>query len=113
MRHRQPVSATAQSVPMPVPAAIAVLAAAHLFDLATFIVMTSRHGLDAEANPVVRQLAELAGLPGLTLAKLVAVILGASVFIVLGPKRPKLAAAVLFFGIAAGVIGGITNVASI
>ena len=98
---------------MPVPVAIAVLAAAHLFDLLSFVVMTDRHGLQAEANPVVYRLAELAGLPGLTLAKLFAVILGASVFMVLAPKRPKLASAVLFFGIAAGVIGGITNVASI
>jgi hypothetical protein len=97
---------------MPVPIAIFVLAAAHLFDLVSFIVMTSRHGLAAEANPVVVKLAEEAGLPGLTLAKVLAVILGASVFVVLGPKRPKLASAVLVFGIAAGVIGGITNVAS-
>jgi hypothetical protein len=97
---------------MPVPVAIAVLAAAHLFDLVSFIVMTSRHGLSAEANPVVVKLAEQAGLPGLTLAKLFAVILGASVFMVLAPKRPKLASTVLIFGIAAGVVGGITNVAS-
>ena len=75
--------------------------------------MTSRHGLKAEFNPLVVWMYGDFGLPGLTLAKLFAVILGASVFMVLAPKRPKLASAVLFFGIAAGVIGGITNVASI
>jgi hypothetical protein len=98
---------------MPVPVAVAVLALAHLFDLGSFIVMTRIHGLSAEANPVVVKLAQQAGLPGLTFAKIVAVVLGASVFMVLAPKRPKLAAVVLFFGIAAGVIGGISNLASI
>jgi hypothetical protein len=98
---------------MPVPVAVAVLAAAHLFDLLSFLVMTGRHGIQAEANPVVQRLAVELGLPGLTFAKIVAVVLGASVFIVLGPKRPRLAMVVLFFGIAAGVVGGLSNVASI
>jgi hypothetical protein len=98
---------------MPVPVAVAALAAAHMFDLLSFLVMTGRHTLTAEANPIVVRLAEQFGLPGLTIAKLVAVILGASVFVVLAPKRPKLAAAVLFFGIAAGVVGGVSNLASI
>ena len=108
VRRRNP---TIVLVPVPL-LAIALLALAHLFDLASFIVMTARHGLSAEANPIVARLAELFGLPGLTLAKLVAVALGASVFMVLGPKRPKLAMTVLVFGVAAGVVGGISNVIS-
>lgn len=98
---------------MPLPLlAIGSLALAHLFDLASFIVMTGRHGLAAEANPIVYRLAEVAGLPGLTLAKVVAVSLGASVFFVLAPKRPKLAMVVLVFGVSAGVVGGVSNVIS-
>ena len=55
--------------------ALAALVAAHLFDLASFVVMTGRHGLTAELNPIVVMLAEGYGLPGLTVAKIASVVL--------------------------------------
>jgi hypothetical protein len=98
---------------MPLPIAIAALVLAHLFDLASFVVMVGRHGLAAEANPLVANLAHELGLPGLTLAKVLAVVLASCVFIVLGPKNRRLAMTVLVFGVAAGLVGGLTNLASI
>jgi hypothetical protein len=98
---------------MPLPVAIAFLALAHFFDLASFVVMTGRHGLAAEANPLVANLAQQLGLPGLTAAKILAVVLGSCVFIVLAPQHRRLAMTVLVFGVLAGLVGGLTNVASI
>lgn len=98
---------------MPVPIAIGALVFAHLFDLVSFVVMVGRHGLNAEANPLVRNLAEQLGLPGLTLAKILAVVLGACVFIVLSAENRRLAMTVLVFGICAGMVGGFTNLISI
>ena len=98
---------------MPVPVAVAALVLAHLFDLVSFMAMVSRHGLMMEANPVVVRLAEQFGLPGLTLAKVLAVVLGASVFVVLAPNHRRLATMVLAFAIGAGVVGGLTNLISL
>jgi hypothetical protein len=95
---------------MPVPIAIAVLALAHVFDWFTFMIMVGRHGLAAEANPIVRHLAEQLGAPGLTFAKIVAVWLAAAVFAILIPKNRRLAMVVLVFGIGAGLVGGISNI---
>ena len=92
--------------------ALAALAAAHLFDLASFVVMTGRHGLAAELNPIVVMLAEGFGLPGLTIAKIASVVFLGAVFVVLSPKRRRLATSVLVIGIAAGLLGGISNIAS-
>ena len=94
---------------MPVLFAIAVLALAHAFDWVTFMIMVNRHTLAAEANPLVKHLAEQLGMPGLTFAKIVAVWLGAAVFAILLPKNRKLAMLVLAFGIGAGVVGGVSN----
>ena len=98
---------------MPLPIAVAALALAHLFDWISFLAMTARHGLAAEANPVVVQLFEQLGLPGLTLAKVLAVVIGASVFAALAPKNRRMAMSVLIFGVAAGVFGGVSNLATL
>jgi hypothetical protein len=94
-------------------AALILLVAAHAFDYFSFIVMTSKHGLVAEANPVVIHLAEAFGLPGLTIAKLGSVAFLAGVVILAAPHRPKVAGVLLAIGITAGMVGGISNVASI
>jgi len=93
--------------------ALGILALAHLFDYASFLVMIDRHGMAAEANPIVIQLAETAGLPGLTLAKIATVGFAALLMVLIAPRRKKLAMALLMFGVAAGLLGGISNVASI
>jgi hypothetical protein len=94
-------------------AALSLLAAAHLFDYVTFIVMTSRHGLAAEINPVVIKVAQDYGLPGLTLAKAATVIfLSISVILLARQHRRGTASVLLIIGIAAGIFGGLTNIAS-
>lgn len=98
---------------MPQAIGISILAIAHFFDYATFLVLVARHSIAAEANPVVVSIARSTGLPGLTLAKLMTVVLASSLTLVLWPRYPRLAMALLFFGVAAGLFGGLTNVASL
>ena len=92
--------------------AIGILAAAHFFDWATFLILMSRHGLAAEANPIVVRIAQTSGVPGLTLAKILTVAFAASLMVLIAPRRPKLALALVAFGVAAGLVGGISNIAS-
>jgi hypothetical protein len=94
-------------------AALAALALAHFFDWASFLVLMSRHGLAAEANPIVVRIAEQTGIPGLTLAKIATVAFAAILMAVIAPRRRRLAMSLLVFGIAAGLVGGISNVASL
>jgi hypothetical protein len=97
---------------LPQVAALAVLVGAHLFDYVTFLMLMARHGLAAEANPIVVRIAETAGVPGLTLAKLATVGFAAFLVVLIKPQRRKLAYALLAFGVLAGVVGGVSNVAS-
>ena len=98
---------------MPHAIALAVLALAHLFDYASFLVMVDKHGLSAEANPVVVVLAQEVGLPGLTLAKIATVTFAALLMVVIAPRRRRLAMGLLMFGVAAGLVGGVSNVATL
>ena len=98
---------------MPQAIALGVLALAHLFDYGTFLVMVDKHGLGAEANPIVVQLAEQAGLPGLTLAKIATVAFAAILMTLIAPRRRRLAMGLLMFGVAAGLLGGLSNIATL
>ena len=98
---------------MPQLFSLAVLALAHFFDYASFVVMVDKHGLAAEANPIVVQLAEQAGLPGLTIAKIVTVAFAALLMTLIAPKRRRLAMGLLMFGVAAGLLGGLSNIATL
>ena len=93
--------------------ALLVLVAAHAFDYVSFLVMTAKHGMIAEANPVVLHLEQLWGLPGLTIAKVASVAFLASVVIIAAPHRRKVAGVLLTIGITAGMVGGVSNIASI
>jgi len=93
-------------------AALAALALAHLFDFTTFLVLIGRHGLAAEANPIVVRIAQTAGIPGLTIAKLATVVFAGALMLYIAPRHPKLALSLLIFGVAAGLLGGLSNVAS-
>ena len=97
---------------MPLPAALAVLLLAHIFDWASFLVMIARHGLGAEANPIVVTLVEETGVPGVTLAKLATVALAAGLAVLIAPKRRRMAMLLLGFGVVAGLVGGISNIAT-
>ncbi|MEP7360924.1 MAG: DUF5658 family protein [Chloroflexota bacterium] len=98
---------------MPLPLALGVLALAHIFDWASFLVMIARHGVGAEANPIVVTLFEGAGVPGVTLAKLATVAFAALLVVLLAPKRRRIAMVLLSFGMIAGFVGGISNIASL
>ncbi len=91
---------------------IGLLIIAHLADYTTFLVMVARHGLGAEMNPLVATLASDYGLALLTVAKFATVLLVATVFLVVGRTRPRLAAAVLVFGVLVGGLGALSNIAT-
>jgi hypothetical protein len=94
-------------------AALGLLALAHVFDYSTFLVMTSRHGLAAELNPIVVTVATDYGLPGLTIAKAGSVLFLAFMIAMLARlHRRRVSAALLVLGIVAGVVGGLSNIAS-
>ncbi len=93
--------------------AMGVLALAHFFDYASFLVMIGRHGLAAEANPVVVLLHQEIGLAGLTLAKVVTVAFAAGLMFIIATRRRNLAVGLFVFGVMAGVVGGVSNIATI
>lgn len=95
------------------PFAIAVLALAHLFDYTSFLALMARHGIAAEANPLVVSLAVETGLPGVTLAKVLSVVFAALLVMVIASWRRSVAIVVLVFGVAAGLLGGISNIAAL
>ena len=113
VRARQYSSPIGTIAGVPFAVAVGALVIAHVFDFLSFLLMTARHGLMAEANPFVIQLFEQLGLPGLTLAKVLAVIIGVSVAVILMPRNRRLAMSVLVFGILAGVVGGISNLVTL
>ena len=90
--------------------ALALLALAHLFDYTSFLVLMARHGLAAEANPIVVLLAQEVGLPGLTVAKVISVAVAALLVMVIASWRRRVAVAVLVFGVGAGLVGGFSNI---
>ncbi len=92
--------------------AAAALALAHAFDFTTFLAMVGRHGLGAELNPFVQRLAETLGLPGLLLGKGALVVYLAAVVAVIAARKPRLAILLAVVGTAAGLIGGLSNVAT-
>jgi hypothetical protein len=97
---------------LPLLPAIALLALSHAFDYVSFLFMTARHGLAAELNPIVVLLAQNVGLPGLTVAKVAAVVVAASAIAIVARRRPRVAIMVMILGSAAGMVGGLSNVAT-
>ena len=98
---------------MPYLVAVIALTLAHAFDYASFLLMVARHGLSAEANPFVVVLAQEVGLPGLTLAKVLAVIFAMLVMFLVARHSRALAVGVLVIGVVAGLLGGMSNVATL
>ena len=97
---------------------LVTLAIAQAFDFATFSVMVREHGFDAEANPIVQSLFVSLGTPAVVIAKiaLVTLIIALAVAAAVrgGQGRWALIGGMpLALGIAAGLIGGITNAAVI
>jgi hypothetical protein len=95
---------------------LATLLVAQLFDYGTFTVMIARHGPMVEANPLVARELVAYGLPFLAVAKGALVMLVCSIVVILatrGRRRPiatRLATSVALLAVAAGLLGGISNV---
>ncbi len=92
---------------------IGLLIIAHIADYTTFIVMVARHGLDEELNPLVATISSDYGLALLTVAKFATVLLVAAVFLIVGRTRPRVAGAVLAFGVFIGGLGAFSNIVTI
>jgi hypothetical protein len=94
---------------------IAALLAAQLFDFGTFLLMIERHGIGAEANPIVAHGFIAFGWPIVVVAKVSLVVLVGSILVLLGreatarPVSGRLAAIVVVAAVAAGLLGGISN----
>jgi hypothetical protein len=91
----------------------ALLALAQSFDFFTFTIMFARHGAAAELNPLIARLASDYGVGVLAMAKIGLVVTVASIVAIIMAKRPRLAGAVLVIGIGAGLLGGVSNIASV
>lgn len=96
---------------------LATLFLAQAFDLATFSVMVARHGVAAEANPIVNDLFLAYGMPAVVAAKVALVVLvGALSVSAWAQGRRGVWSVVgglpLALAITAGLIGGITNAAT-
>jgi hypothetical protein len=97
---------------------LAALFAAQFFDLGTFSVMVGRHGIAAERNPIVAQGFVTWGMLLVVVTKLALVVLVGSVVFLLAtrPAKPlslRLAAIVTILAVAAGLTGGVSNVAAL
>jgi hypothetical protein len=94
---------------------LATILAAQLFDFGTFTVMIARHGIGGEANPIVSSGFAAFGLPIVVIAKIALVVLCGSLQIVLlrgvvaGRTSRRLATIVALLAVAAGLVGGISN----
>jgi hypothetical protein len=94
---------------------LAALLAAQLFDFGTFTVMIARHGIEAEANPLIAQGFMAFGWPLVAVAKGALVVLVGSILVILGrawaaaPATRRVATSVALVAVASGLLGGISN----
>jgi hypothetical protein len=97
-------------------ARLATLFAAQLFDFGTFTIMVDRHGIGAEANPLIAHGFIAFGLPILAAGKVAQVVLVGSIVVILGrvlatrPGIRRLATSVALLAVAGGIVGGVSNV---
>jgi hypothetical protein len=94
------------------------MAAAQLFDFATFAAMVERVGPHAEVNPIVHGMLDSLGVTPVAITKLLLVVLVGSVAVILtrhgGRTAHRWAArSVVAVAILAGLLGGLTNAMTI
>ncbi len=109
-----------RSAPAPhrliLPFRVTSLLAAQMFDFATFMLMIQRHGIAAEANPLVAAGFGAFGMPILALMKIALTVLLASIVVILSRGQTErrsgqwLAALISVFAVAGGLLGGVSNV---
>lgn len=97
---------------------LAALFAAQFFDLGTFSLMVDRHGVAAEANPIVAQGFADWGMVLVVIAKFALIVLVGSIVVLLAghPTRRAslgLAAIVTVAAVVAGFTGGVSNLATL
>lgn len=97
---------------------LAAMFAAQFFDLGTFTLMVDRHGVAAEANPIVAQGFADWGMVLVVVAKLALVVLVGSIVVVLAqhPTRRSslgIAAVITVAAVVAGFTGGVSNLATL
>jgi len=97
---------------------LAALFAAQFFDLGTFSLMVDRHGIVAEANPLVAQGFADWGMVLVVVAKLALVLLVGSIVVLLAGRPTRrtslgLAAVVTVVAVVAGFTGGVSNLATL
>jgi hypothetical protein len=98
--------------------ALTTLVLSQTFDLATFQWMVGQHGLDAELNPLVQDLFMSYGMVAMFGAKAALIVLVGALFVATWTRRRGYVRAVagglpIALAITAGLIGGITNAATI
>ncbi len=97
---------------------LATLMLAQALDLATFTVMVRSHGVAAEANPLVADLFATLGLPAVVIAKAFLIVIIGALCLASAASVPSRTWRVvgglpLALAITVGLIGGITNTASV
>jgi hypothetical protein len=97
---------------------LATLFLAQALDLATFSLMVARHGRVAEANPIVGSLFESFGMTATVLAKLALVVLIGALSVAAWARGNRgvwsmVGGLPLALAITAGLIGAITNAATL
>ena len=97
---------------------LAAMFAAQFFDLGTFTLMVDRHGVAAEANPIIAQGFAGWGMVLVVVAKLALVVLVGSIVVLLAqhPTRRSslgIAAVITVAAVVAGFTGGVSNLATL
>jgi hypothetical protein len=97
---------------------LAAVFAAQFFDLGTFTLMVDRHGVAAEANPIIAQGFADWGIVLVVVAKLALVVLVGSIVVLLAqhPTRRSslgIAAVITVAAVVAGFTGGVSNLATL
>ncbi len=97
---------------------LAALFAAQFFDLGTFTLMVDRHGVAAEANPIIAQGFSDWGMVLVVVAKIALFVLVGSIVVLLAehPTRRSslgIAAVVTVAAVVAGFTGGVSNLATL
>ena len=97
---------------------LAALFAAQFFDLGTFSLMVDRHGVAAEANPLIAQGFADWGIVLVIVAKLALFVLVGSIVVLLAERPTRrsslgFAAVVTVAAVVAGFTGGVSNLATL
>lgn len=94
------------------PLGVTLLGLAQLLDYVAFRAMLAAHGAAAELNPLAVSL-QAHGLIYALVAKLTVWALVAAIVAVLVRDHPRVAGSVLVFGIVVGLVGALSNLATI